>query len=281
MKPPKWISKLLEQESVAYSQIKSKKNQQTLSLLESLDLVSVEINKSRRKVVVTNQEQFSLWVARNYPVIKIDISQQKRRAKNIANKRNSKSGKTTHQIQPILLKWFDSDLTTLWSRLTKQCGVVGITSDRLAQLRPPSGWRLLTVENWESFYTLNYAESTFTIIAVYLGGHVSDVTLKALSQLTPTPSGILHFGDYDWTGLTIFQRIKTFFPRTTLYIPENLEELFRTFGGRELIEKQLPLSTSDLSNENYQSIVELIREYNAGLEQEIVTQPSESDFTNL
>lgn len=277
MKPPKWMIKLLEQEGVAYSQIKSKKDQQTLSVLKSLGLVSVEINKSRRKVVVTNKKQFSFWVTKNYPNIKIDLSQQQSRGQNIANQRDSKSGQTTHQIQPILLKWFDSDSTTLWPRLTKQCGIVGVTSDRLAHLNPPKGWRLLTVENWESFYTLDYTTAP-PIIAVYLSGQVSNVTLQALSQLTPTASHILHFGDYDWTGLTIYQRIKSFFPRANLYIPQNIEELFKTFAKRQLIEKQSPPPSPDFSDDKYQSIVELIREHNAGLEQEIVTQPSQSDF---
>lgn len=282
MERPTWMSKLLELGYIAYSQAGSQAAMQTLTKLATLGLVKFEVQGSRRKIVVLDAGQFRRWVEANYPLLDpLATTELPARSQNITRRRNSKAGQTTHDVQPIMLKWFDPDPTVPLAHLTRQYGLVGLTSDRLNNLNLSRPWRLLTVENWESFYTLDYPEPTSLIVAVYLGGQVSEVILTALVHLNPPPSQLLHFGDYDWTGLAIFQRIQTAFPAATLYVPANIETLFQRHGNRKLVEVQAVSSQLNLNHSDCRRVVELIAQYNAGLEQEIVPQPLETDFLTM
>jgi hypothetical protein len=279
MKRPHWISNLLEHGFVAYSQAKSLTGQKVVSRLAALRLVKVEIQGSRRKIVVLESDQFQRWVEANYPLVDpVATAALPARSQNIARRRSSKAGQTTHDVQPVLLKWFESDPDAPLAQLTRQNGLVGLTSDRLHGLNLPQPWWLLTVENWESFYRLDYLEPTSSIMAVYLGGQVAEVTLTALAELTPPPERVLHFGDYDWAGLAIFQRVQAALPTASLYVPANIETLFQRHGNRKLIEDQAANARLSLRHSSCQAIIELIAQYNAGLEQEIVPQPGITDF---
>jgi hypothetical protein len=280
MERPNWMSKLLEQGYTAYSQAGSLASQKIVARLAGLRLVKVEVQGTRRKIVVLDSDQFQRWVEANYPPVDpVATAALPARSQNIARRRSSKAGQTTHNVQPVLLKWFEPDPGAPLAQLTRQNGLVGLTSDRLAGLSLPQPWWLLAVENWESFYRLDYPESSTLIVAVYLGGHVAEVTLTALADLTPPPERALHYGDYDWTGLAIFQRVQAVLPTATLYIPANIETLFQRHGNRKLIEDQAANARPSYTHSDCRAIVELIAQYNAGLEQEIVSQPTEADFT--
>ncbi len=291
MKRPTWLNTLLEQGSVAYSRVKSRDDTRLLADLTSLSLVKIDIKGRKRRIVITDSAQFAQWVEATHPVPVVPPGELRSRARNIVQRRTSKSGKTTHDVQPILLKWFpgsapvlsnvEGDIlpaSSLYAQLTQEYGMVGITSDRLNRLQLPNEWWLLTVENWESFYPLSYPKPQRTILTVYLSGNVSDITLQALSQLNPAPARVLHFGDYDWAGLNIFQRLQAVFPQAGLYIPKNIEQLFQQHGDRELIENQTLPKQFDFKNPACQPVIKLIEQWNAGLEQEIVHPPSEEDF---
>jgi hypothetical protein len=279
MERPNWMSKLLEQGYVAYSQAASQAARQILTKLTALGLVKVEVQGSRRRIVVLDNDQFRRWVEVNYPLIDpVAIAALPARSQNIARRRSSKAGQTTHNVQPILLKWFDPDPGAPLAQLTRQNGLVGLTSDRLNGLSLPQPWWLLTVENWEPFYRLDYPKLATSIVAVYLGGHVAEVTLTALARLTPPPAQVLHFGDYDWTGLTIFQRVQAVLPEATLYVPANIETLFQRHANHKLIEVQAAHARPSYTHSDCRTVAELIAQYNAGLEQEIVPQPAEADF---
>jgi hypothetical protein len=209
MERPNWMSKLLEQGYAAYSQAGSLASQKIVARLAALRLIKVEVQGSRRKIVVLDSDQLQRWVEANYPVVDpVATAALPARSQNIARRRSSKAGQTRHKVQPVLLKWFDPNPGAPLAQLTRQNGLMGLTSDRLNGLGLPQSWWLLTVENWEAFYRLDYPELATLIVAVYLGGHVAEVTLTALACLTPPPARVLHFGDYDWTGLAIFQRVQ-------------------------------------------------------------------------
>lgn len=277
---PNWISKLLEQGYAAYSRADSVASQRLVARLAALSLVKVEVQGSRRKIVVLDSDQLQRWVEANYPLVDpIATAALPARSQNITRRRSSKAGQITHDVQPVLLKGFGPDPGAPLVQLTRQNGLVGLTSNRLNGLSLPQSWWLLTVENWESFYRLDYPEPITLIVAVYLGGHVAEVTLTALACLAPPPARALHFGDYDWTGLVIFQRVQALLPAATLYVPANIETLFQRHGNRKLIEDQAANARPSYTHSDCRAIVELIAQYNAGLEQEIVPQPTEFDFS--
>lgn len=282
MPRPSWITKLLEQGYAPYSQAGSRAAEQTLATLKALDLIRIEFQGTRRKVVVVDKDQFRRWVEAVYPLTDLeataDLPLRSLRSQNIARRRSSKLGRTTHEVQPVLLKWFDPNPASPLAVLTDQHGLVGLTTDRLDRLALPPAWWLLTVENWESFYTLDYAAPATLIVAIYLGGQVAEATLAALAQLSPPPERVLHFGDYDWTGLAIFQRVQAALPAARLYVPADIETLFQRYGNRQLLEEQAPTVQLDPAHAACQAVVDLIAECNAGLEQEVVSPPAEKDF---
>lgn len=280
MARPSWLAELLEQGSVAYSRLRSTEAYKTLQTLQTLELVKVATHKTRRTITVLDLGAFTRWLDSNFPAEDALAELLPARAQNIARERDSKAGVTTHAVQPVLLKWFDPNPDTPLAQLSQTYGMVGVTSDRLTALALPATWYLLTVENWESFYTLSYPSCRVPVMIVYLGGNVSDVVLAALADLTPCPAAILHFGDYDWAGLMIFQRVETWLPQAQLYVPPNLADLFQRYSKRELVEKQA-VAFLDLQHPQCQSVIACISQYNAGLEQEIVPAPAWDDFQLL
>jgi hypothetical protein len=263
---PAYLTELRDTGSAAHSSVSAA----ILQELESLELVRVETHKSRRRVVVTDLDAFMDWLDARYPARLSDSDTLLPRAANITRTRSSKSGNTTHGTQPVLLKWFGScDLEP--GRLTAHYGLFATTSKRVGALPWPAIWHLLLVENWESFYTLDYPSVTTPIVAVYLGGQVADATLEELSSITPPPSTTLCFVDYDWSGLHIYARVRRYFPLGALYLPPDLETLFARYARHALVTVQPPFLDDDPAA---QRVVRLIQQHNAGLEQEIVPAPS-------
>jgi hypothetical protein len=271
---PAWVSQLLERGSVPYSQV----NQVVLADLQSLQLVVIQLQGNRRRIVVHEPEQFRVWAAQRFPAMEAELEELAQRGRNIAGGRNSKAGPTTHAVQPIVFKWFDTDPRHPLSETTQKFGLVAATSDRLAAVQWPAVWWLLTVENWESFYRLNYSQVATPLITIYLGGQVPDVTLTKLAEIQPQPAAILHFGDYDWTGLAIFQRVQAKWSYARLYVPGDLEGLFQRYSQRLLASTQTPPIGSVQWAPDCLQVIDLIARYNAGLEQEIVLPPTEADF---
>ncbi len=173
----------------------------------------------------------------------------------------------------MLLRWFDPELVAPFAVLTEQWGVVALTNDKIAEIHPPTRWILLTVENWESFIATDYERSQDTIVIIYTGGNPAESTIRALRSLQPPPVRTIHFGDYDWSGLTIFRRLRAVLPTVELYVPGDIQELIGQFGNPGLIEGQMPLRERDDDMDEVREVIRLISRYNAGLEQEIVPPP--------
>jgi hypothetical protein len=268
MKRPNWLITLLERGSVGYSSA----NPNILNELLHLGLIRIRSAGIKRSVAVADLPQLAQWVNANYPEHKIDPDALPKREGNIVRSGSSKVGKSSHETLPFVFKWFGSEFD-LWSRLTREYGVAAVLSDSLASLVLPTQWRLLTIENWEPFFRANYTGVSVPTMVAYLSGNASDTVLNALETFSHPPKDVLHFGDYDWEGLYIFQRLQRTLPSARLYIPENVEVLFKKFGDRKLVEKQKLKSGFNLEDRECLPVVRLIQETNYGLEQEIVDLP--------
>ncbi len=272
MKSPAWITRLLRDGRVPRSAVTS----ESLAVLEqliALGYVAEETQGARRRVVVRNADALAIWVAGTYPQPS-EAAMPGRRAGNIARVRDSKGGRSTHDRQPMLLRWFDPDPAAPFAVLTQRWGVAALTTDRYVELLPPSRWILLTVENWESFVATDYTGCQDTIIVIYTGGNPAEATISALGSLEPVPVRALHFGDYDWSGLVIFRRLRAVLPTIELYVPEDIEALIHKFGNPGLIEGQMPLGEREDDSDAVREVIRHISRYNAGLEQEIVPAPA-------
>lgn len=268
MKRPSWLTTLLEKGSVAHSVA----NRKILNELETLQIVCVKTAGMRRTVVVTDSSQLMQWLKAKYPKHAIDPETLPTRHGNIIRSGSSKIGKHSHDVLPFHFKWFGRDNDS-FSQQTNSFGMAAVFTDRLVDLPMPTQWRLLTVENWEPFYRADYTNASVAVMVVYLGGNVSEILLNALKTFSPPPERVLHFGDYDWEGLYIFQRLQKAIPSARLYIPKNIETLFKQYGCRNFLEKQKRKVAFDMANSSCLPVIKLIEQYNAGLEQEIVELP--------
>jgi hypothetical protein len=268
MNRPSWLTSLLEKGAVG----RSAADRRIVNELITLGIVAIRSAGLRQTVIVADPAQFERWLQARYPAHALDPATLPVRAGNIVRAGSSKTGKSAHAVLPFLFKWFGPP-GDLWTQMTRTCGMGAVLTDRLADLPLPPAWRLLTIENWETFQRANYTHAPVPVMVVYLSGNVAEILIEALGALRPAPQAVLHFGDYDWEGLYFFQRLQKVLPAATLYIPDNLEVLFRQFGKRALIDKQKRRAGFDMAHPACLPVIRLIEQFNAGLEQEIVALP--------
>lgn len=266
MKRPAWLTTLLEKGAVAHSAA----DRRIVNELLTLGIVGIRSAGMKRRVAAIDPRQLRQWAEARYPRHTIDPDTLPIRHGNIVRSGSSKSGKCTHAVLPFLFKWFGGGPL---AHVTRAYGMSAVFSDRLAELPVSAPWRLLTVENWEPFYRADYSTSAVPVMVAYLGGNVSEIVLDALNTFRHPPQTVWHFGDYDWEGLYIFQRLQNSVPAARLYIPRDIETLFKKFGGRELLQKQKRRAAFDTQNPQCLPVIRLIEQYNAGLEQEAAGMP--------
>ena len=268
MKHPSWLAILVDRGAVAHSAA----NPKILSELITLGIVAVKTAGTHRTVVAVSPEQLRKWFDARYPDHGRVPDKAHVREGNIVHSGGSKTGNSAHGVLSFQFKWFGSE-NDLWTRMTTTYGMAAVLTDRLAKLTLPARWHLLTVENWEPFFRADYSRASVPVMVGYLGGNAPGSVLDALKTFSIPPESILHFGDYDWEGLYIFQRLQKVLSQARFHIPSNLEALFKQFGDRKLIENQRRKSLLDENSIECLQVVKLIEHYNAGLEQEIVELP--------
>lgn len=268
MTPPTWLTTLLEKGAVGHSAV----NRKILDELLTLEIVSIQSHGIRRTVVAIDPVPLARWAAARYPDHGLDPELMATRQGNIVRGGHSKAGRSGHSVLSLAFKWFGDPDDSL-SQLTRKFGMAAAMTDRLATISLPMDWHLLTIENWEPFHRADYSDQTEPVMVAYLGGNAPEIVIEALKRLAPPPSRVLHFGDYDWDGLYIFQRLQSVLPAARLYVPEDIALLFKRFGDRQLLARQIPKTAFDRQNRDCRPIIQLMAEHNAGLEQEIVELP--------
>ncbi len=266
MKRPSWLTRLLEKGTAAHSTA----DRRSVEELLALGIVRLQSAGLKQTVVAADPDQLRLWAEARYPCHPIDPDTLPTREGNIVRSGGSKSGRSAHRVLPLQFKWFGPGPL---AEATSRFGVAAVLTDRVSALPLPAEWRLLTIENWEPFQRADYAAAPVPVMVAYLGGNVSEIVIEALQRFGTAPEVILHFGDYDWDGLNIFQRLQKTVPCARLYVPPNIEALFARFGSRRLLEKQKRKTVLDSADPDCRRIITQIEQHNAGLEQEIVALP--------
>lgn len=272
MQIPTWLDRLLHTGSIPSSAIPNA-DRGLVDHFRHLGFVTIATSGTRRRVIMTNRDAVQEWVERAYAAPPVPEAVGPRAA-NIRRARDSKRGRARHAVQPLLLRCFSADPHWRWAALTQQCGMVGFTSDRVAELAPPAPWRLLTVENWEPFLAVDYRPRAGAVVALYTGGSVAAPVVRAIAAITPPPVTSVHFGDCDWAGLAIYRRIRALLPPITFHVPDGIDDLFRTSATYHLARTQRPLIMRPDDPPEVRTIADLIAQWNAGLEQEIIPPPT-------
>ncbi|MDQ6968063.1 MAG: hypothetical protein Q9M14_05200 [Mariprofundaceae bacterium] len=199
------------------------------------------------------------------------------RAQSILVSRDSKKGDSS-QTPFVVMRGFGNCMLHHANRtfdaafLTDLSGVCAIKVDR------DNFWSfegsVALVENLEVFWDI---EKIMDVdLAIYLAGRISNKIIDWFASNDMKKARLIHLGDYDPVGLDEFLRIYgACGERVELYIPENIEYLFSSFGNAPLIrdkrKNQELLSKLRLTNnKDVLSILRLIDKYGCIVEHEIL-----------
>ena len=203
----------------------------------------------REYLAVTQPEAFHAWLHSQHPGLSGEFTASAPRARNLALRRDSKGGRQTldhymvqaraHGPFPHLDPEARARLESV-AEATRSWGAVGILlevrGDEVLGPTLPAGLRVMTVENLETFHASTDLQLEADLFL--LPGNGGRMRKECIQWLAAQP-GILvrHFGDFDPVGLQECQRLRVMMPgQVSLFLPEGLEELFRRFSNRALLE---------------------------------------------
>ncbi|QZT37324.1 DUF2220 domain-containing protein [Halosquirtibacter xylanolyticus] len=138
-------------------------------------------------------------------------------------------------------------------------------------LRLPPEVIVVGVENAENFRYLNEQLEIFpSEPKLFVSRYPQSKDL--LSWLLTIENNYLHFGDFDFEGLRIFEHSyrKHLGERASLLVPRDLEAMLSKYGNRSLYDKQYrSQGDTNLDLPYYHKIISLFHRYKRCLEQEV------------
>lgn len=273
----KLLQTLLSEGTVPLSQI-SPGLKRSLEGQFAAGILQVERSGAGSRVVVKNREVLAAFADQIFPTgLDLPGTDGLSRSEAVSYYRDAKMA-VTALAEPVLLRAFNEATFTRDSavfpagKLTKEYGVASF----LLQDAPFWGYSgsIAIVENMDSFLCFEKMKVPADI-AIYAGGKISGKILDWLASAEMNKCELLHCGDYDPVGVAEYLRLKeTCGDRAKLFIPENLEELFKKFGKRKLlVNSEAILRRLRLTKDpEALRIIALMNTYNAGLEQEILLE---------
>lgn len=245
-------------------------------------VVIEERSSAGRRLVVQNPERLSERLQLAFPGIVLQADAPSR-VTGVALYRDSKVLNADTADILTLRAWSD---TSFWrdgallsiAGLTKVHGVFSFVLDNRARYELRGPWAL--VEG--PVMLLNFERLGHECPAVIYGnGRISGRVLSWLVSQAADDFRLVHFPDYDPVGLSEFMRLRQGLgARADLFIPEGLGERFARFSKRSLLDS--PASQAVLRRvrssriPEVRTVLELIHQNNAGLEQEQLFIPLSS-----
>lgn len=236
-------------------------------------------------VVVANQESVQRFVDRKFPsgLFGENDASEGRRTQSLNRFGDTKSMRGL-DFEFVLLRAFgDAEITTKVSNcafkvnapeITMQTGCVALTlldTDDIANL-PHIRGNVATVEGPELFYRFDWAAVDISV-AILTYGRMSERMLNWVAS--PRIEGLLtHFGDYDPVGLDEYRKLKERAPRTSFYLPPDLENYFKEkiFLKPALMDKSSVLlpRLAETKDASISTVIDLMQRYGGGVEQEVL-----------
>ncbi len=204
---------------VAGSQVpKTVRNGNAFQQLLSAGIL-VEIRSGAgRAITVADVGVFTNFLNVRYPG-RADIREAEAIA-NVARYRHTKAGQKTAFRVVLLRGRGEIELNGEPYDLGKATAQFGCASCIMPHIRAE---RICVVENLDTFSMAETLLGDRTFVHPY--GRIGKHTFGGLET-----DDLLHFGDYDFTGLADFLRLKSTFPSARLHLPDNLEELWQVYS---------------------------------------------------
>ncbi len=170
-------------------------------------------------IAVTDSSSFTNFLNARYPG-RVE-PREADAISNVARYRNTKAGRKT-AFRVVLLRGRGTiDLNGHPYDLGEATTRFGCASCIMPRMQAE---RICVVENLDTFAVADTLLGEWTFVHPY--GRIGKDTFGGIET-----NDLLHFGDYDFTGLADFLRLKSCFPKARLYLPGNLNTLWETFSS--------------------------------------------------
>jgi len=278
------LHQLLTNGEVVRSKI-SVRARKDLATLFDLEALREERRGSGWVVVVDNREPVQRFADRQFPsgLFGENDASMGRRTQSLNRFGDTKSMPGL-DFEFVLLRAFgDAHVATKISsrtikvdapEITRQTGCVALTLQDTGDITdlPFIRGNVATVEGPELFCRFDWATVDVSV-AILTYGRMSERLLNWVAS-TMIEGHLTHFGDYDPVGLDEYRKLKERAPRTSFYLPPNLENHFKEnrFLKPALMDKSSALlprlvETKDAS---ISTVIDLMQRYGGGVEQEVL-----------
>ena len=126
------------------------------------------------------------------------------------------------------------------------------------------------VENAENFSHVHLQQHLFgTTKTLFVSRYPQTQSKDLMAWLLSIPNPYLHFGDFDFAGINIYQQeYKTHLnTRAMFFVPPNIESMLQKHGNRALYDKQ-KLNSQVIDEPQINHLINQLHQYKMGLEQE-------------
>jgi len=243
--------------------------------------IVVSTGRIQKKLLIPNKQALDLYLQNKYGIndlkkyIDVNKKNHVRREEHISVSSDSKNSHV-RTFKGFLVNCFNPIQGTLRGEpvtLNPADGMFQFVYD-FEDFAPDQSVTIVGVENAENFRYVEKQNYLFQHIQPLFVSRYPQTQIKdLLSWLRSISNNYLHFGDFDFAGIGIYlnEFKKHLDQKATFYVPENIEELIKTYGNKTLYDRQkITFSESDIQEERLLNLIELIHTYKKGLEQEIL-----------
>jgi hypothetical protein len=284
MKLPLHIAKKLQQllqrdQTIAGS---SMQHASVTKMLEDGLLQKQQTDKTKTLLFIADKEKVAAYLSNHFGINNLDEyittleDNEQSRATNIAVSGNSKL-QTIRTFKGFLVNSYSSINATLNGRpfqINPTAGSYTFIHDYETFI-PDATVTIIGIENPENFRHINQQQYLFKgLQPLFVSRYPQSNDL--VKWLAGIPNQYLHFGDLDFSGISIYQSEykKHLEKRATFFLPENIAMRLEKYGNKELFNKQYnPLSNYTADEQNIKELLTLIFKYKKVLEQEIFMLP--------
>ncbi len=281
MKLPIHIAKKLQQLLQPGTSIASSTMQHTVvtKMLEDGLLQKQQIGKTKALLFIQNKENVAAYLSNHFGISNMEEyiatleGEEQSRSANVAISGDSKL-QSVRTFKGFLINTYDAIRADLSGNAIVVYPLPGSYTfiHDCENFIPDPVVTIVGIENPENFRLIEKQR--------YLFAHIQPLFVSRYPQsndlikwLSAIPNKYLHFGDFDFAGINIYQNEfkKQLGERARFFLPENTELLLQKFGNRDLFNRQYNASQdySSIAEKNIQEVVRLMLKYKKALEQEV------------
>jgi len=140
----------------------------------------------------------------------------------------------------------------------------------------PPDITIVGVENPENFRHIEKQKYLFNDIKpLFVSRYPQNQSKDLIKWLRSIPNNYLHFGDFDFSGIGIYQNEfkKHLSDKAIFFVHESIEELIKEFGSRKRYDKQkINFEKEIITEEKLLKLIDMIHKLRKGLDQEILAK---------